>query len=53
MSQFEENCTKIVGVRVPQRETAKKKKKKAVMTSLEQNFQNLRKMSSQIFVKTM
>ena len=49
MCQFEENCTKIEGVRVPQRETAKK----AVMTSLEQNFQNLRKASSQIFVKTM
>ena len=27
--------------------------KKAVMTSLKQNFQNLKKVSSQIFIKTM
>ena len=47
--QFEENCTKIEDVRVPHLNTYKK----AVMTSSNQYFQNLRKVSSQIFVKIM
>ena len=47
--QFEENCAKIEDVRVPHWKTYKK----AVMTSSNQNFENLRKVSSQIFVKTM
>ena len=45
--QFEENYAKIEDVRVPHWKTYKK----AVMTSSNQNFQNLRKVSSQIFVK--
>ena len=47
MCLFEENCTTTEGVKVRHR----KPFKKAVMTSLEQTFQNLRKVSSQMFVK--
>ena len=47
--QFEENYAKIEDVRVPHWKTYKK----AVMTSSNQNFQNLRKVSSQISFKVM
>ena len=45
--QFEENCLKITTVRVPHKKTYKI----TVMTSSKQNFEKLKKVSSQIFVK--
>ena len=49
MYQFEENCTKIEDVRM----SHSKALKKADMPSSNQNFKNLRKVSSQIFVNVM
>ena len=46
--QFKENCAKIEDVRVPHWKTYKK----AVMTSLNQNFQNVRKVSSQFSISS-
>ena len=45
--QFEENCLKITTVSVPNKKTYKI----TVMTSSKQNFEKLKKVSSQIFVK--